>query len=285
MKHLRQTLIISGGTLFSRVLGLVRDVLMGRLLGVGGMADIAFVVLLLPNVFRRLMAEGVFNAAFVPIAQGLDDHSRPHFMNAVAGWLFICLTVIIVLSEIFMSQLVGLLAPGFSTADHHLTVQFGRISMVYLFCIVAAAWAGSVLAVHKKFSAFAMMPSLLNLSLIGMMLSPWATVFPLPALVTGLVVGGVLQWGFMMLALNRSGVHPFLPTTQWRHPELITFGKRLLPALLGVGVLQISVLIDTICASFLESGSLSALQYATRCYQLPLAFLATAAKQSSTPPK
>lgn len=282
MNLLRTLATVSGMTLLSRILGFVRDFVIARSFGAGPLTDAFFVAFRLPNLLRRLFAEGAFSQAFVPILaeyrtrQG--DTETKRLVDHVASVLFLILIVVTTLGMIASPILITIFAPGF-TADadkFQLTVQLTRITFPYILFMSLVALAAGVLNTWNRFSLPAFTPVLLNLSFIGMALfaAPW---FDPPVLVLGWAVflGGALQLAIQIPALAKIGMLPrFAPV--WRDPGVQRILKLMGPAVLGVSVSQISLLINTIFASFLPSGSVSWLYYADRLMEFPAGLLGAA---------
>ena len=282
MNLLRTLATVSGMTLLSRILGFVRDFVIARSFGAGPLTDAFFVAFRLPNLLRRLFAEGAFSQAFVPILaeyrtrQG--DTETKRLVDHVASILFLILIVVTTLGMIASPILITIFAPGF-TADadkFQLTVQLTRITFPYILFMSLVALAAGVLNTWNRFSLPAFTPVLLNLSFIGMALfaAPW---FDPPVLVLGWAVflGGALQLAIQIPALAKIGMLPrFAPV--WRDPGVQRILKLMGPAVLGVSVSQISLLINTIFASFLPSGSVSWLYYADRLMEFPAGLLGAA---------
>lgn len=282
MNLLRTLVTVSGMTLLSRILGFVRDFVIARSFGAGPLTDAFFVAFRLPNLLRRLFAEGAFSQAFVPILaeyrtrQG--DTETKRLVDHVASVLFLSLIVVTALGMLASPLLITLFAPGF-TADadkFQLTVQLTRITFPYILFMSLVALAAGILNTWNRFSLPAFTPVLLNLSFIGMALfaAPW---FDPPILVLGWAVflGGALQLAIQIPALAKIGMLPrFAPA--WRDPGVQRILTLMGPAVLGVSVSQISLLINTIFASFLPSGSVSWLYYADRLMEFPAGLLGAA---------
>ncbi len=280
MSLLRASFTVSFWTAASRVLGFLRDIVMANKLGAGAASDAFFVALILPNLLRRLFAEGAFNVAFVPLLsaeKSKSDAAALKFASSVFTALVGVLITVTILAEIFMPQLVNILAPGFvgDAERFDLTVSLGRITFPYLMLISGAAFMGAICNTWGRFAAYAAVPALLNIAFLGcLLILPTYDISPVKAATIAVPLGGVLQVLFMMNALKRVGVR--LTFGLPKHALLSDLWRRLGPAALGVGVLQISFLIDNFLASFLGSGAISYLQYANRFYQFPLALIGIA---------
>ncbi|PKO84337.1 MAG: murein biosynthesis integral membrane protein MurJ [Betaproteobacteria bacterium HGW-Betaproteobacteria-11] len=282
MNLLRTLATVSGMTLLSRLLGFVRDFVIARSFGAGAMTDAFFVAFRLPNLLRRLFAEGAFSQAFVPVLAEYrarcGEMATRTLIDRVATWLFLILVVVSALGMVTAPILIAVFAPGFvADADKfQLTVQLTRITFPYILFMSLVALAAGILNTWSRFTLPAFTPVLLNLSMIGMALfaAPWFEP-PILALGWAVVIGGTLQLGIQLPALARIGLLPrFDPV--WRDAGVRRILKLMAPAVLGVSVSQVSLLINTIFASFLESGSVSWLYYADRMMEFPAGLLGAA---------
>ncbi len=282
MALIRSAATVGGYTMISRVLGFVRDILIAALLGAGPVADAFFVAFKLPNFFRRLFAEGAFNAVFVPLFAGILSRRGPLAATVFAGEVLAlmawALLVLVVLMQFGMPWLMLGLAPGFAADPEKfdLAVALSRITFPYLLFISLVSLMGGVLNALGRFAAAATTPILLNLCLIGALLG-LARLTPTAghALAWGVALAGALQFLWLVMACKRAGVLPRLP-----RPRLTPGSRRLLalmlPAALGAGVVQLNLVVDTIIASLLPTGSVSFLYYADRVNQLPLGVVGVA---------
>ncbi len=269
---------VGSATLGSRVLGFARETLMAAALGAGPMADAFYAAFRFPNLFRRLFAEGAFNAAFVPlfakeIEAGGEEGAR-RFSEEVFGVLFTVLLVLTIVMELAMPLLVEtVIAPGFDDPQKfHLTVRLAAIMFPYLMCMSLTAMMSGILnSLHRYFAA-AIAPVFLNVVLIAVLghallagLGGRATAH---AMAGGVLVAGVLQLSIVTLAVRRAGI-----AIGFRRPRLTRNVRRLLalavPAAATGGITQINLVIGQIIASS-KPGAISVLQYADRVYQLPL---------------
>ena len=281
MSILKSSVIVSVWTLFSRVLGFLRDVAIANKLGASLWSDAFFIALTLPNLLRRLLAEGAFNVAFVPVFSEHhqnDSEEAQAFTNAVFTWLCVVLLIITVVAEIFMPWLVLAIASGFAddAEKFNLTVSLARVTFPYLMLITLASLMGALCNSLNRFAAYAFVPAFLNISLIGcLFLIPEEMMSPVYAAAWAVPLGGIFQLGFMAWAFRQT---PLKLRFVWPpvHPSIKELLNRFAPAALGVGVLQISFLVDTILASHLQGNAVSILQFANRFYQLPLALIGTA---------
>jgi putative peptidoglycan lipid II flippase len=275
---------VGGFTALSRVAGFFRDVLMAAVLGAGPASDAFMVAFRLPNNFRAIFAEGAFSAAFLPryAAFATRDGAAPgspaaRFANDVFAWQFVAQLVLLVLALIFMSQIIGVLAPGFSDNPDQqaLAVELGRITFPYLFCIAVVAQLSSMLNSANKFKAAAAAPILLNLSMIAALTA--AHLFPSAAhaVAYGVLAAGVLELLFIMYAAARAGLALRLQWPRW-NAEMRDFTSALGAAMVGAGSVEIGLFIDTFIASFLPAGDLTALYYADRINQLPMGVVGVA---------
>ncbi|WP_252109535.1 MULTISPECIES: murein biosynthesis integral membrane protein MurJ [unclassified Halomonas] len=273
---MRSGLIVSAMTMLSRVMGLVRDVVVATFLGAGNGADAFFVAFKIPNFLRRLFAEGAFNQAFVPVLSEYSTRQNREeireLLNAVAGSLTAMLALITALAMLFSPWLIWLFAPGFGRDPEKLalTADMLRLTFPYLLLISLTAFSGSVLNTWNRFAVPAFTPVLLNLSLIG------AALFLMPlmeepamALAWGVLIAGCAQLVFQVPFLYRLGLLP-TPWPNFAHDGVKRILKLMAPALFGVSVSQINLLLDTVLASLLAAGSVSWLYYSDRLVELPL---------------
>jgi putative peptidoglycan lipid II flippase len=275
-------LTVGGITLVSRVTGFLRDIVLAAVLGAGPVADAFFVALRLPNHFRAIFAEGAFNAAFVPAyarVRGTGGAAPAQlFADRIFTLLLLSQLVLLVVALAFTSQVIDLLAPGFASdpGRHALAVELTRITFPYLLLISLVTLYGGILNALDRFAAAAAAPILLNLSLI--MALTLAAVFPTAghAAAWGVLLAGVLEALLVGADAARQGA---LPKLRWPtfDLEVKTFLKRFGPATIGSAETQIALFADTIIASFLAAGALSALYYADRLNQLPIGVIGVAA--------
>ena len=276
MPLLRAIVTVGGWTMGSRILGFVRDILIANFLGAGAAADAFFVAFKLPNFFRRLFAEGAFNAAFVPqFARRLEADGLDAARRLAEEALAVMLTVLLPLTllvQIGMPQVMVVLAPGFIDAPETfaLAVELTRITFPYLMFMALVALMGGVLNSLGLFTAPAAAPIILNIVLITALVA-LRDVLPTPAhaLAWGVAVAGLVQFLVMAIACRAAGAGLWLP-----RPRLTPGVRRVLqlmiPGAIGAGVVQINLVIDTILASTLAPGAISYLYFADRVNQLPL---------------
>jgi len=282
MNLLRALATVSGMTLLSRILGFVRDFVIARSFGAGLATDAFFVAFRLPNLLRRMFAEGAFSQAFVPILaeyknrQG--DAAAHQLVNRVATLLGAVVLLISILGAFAAPWIIYVSAPGFADEPEKfaLTVELTRVTFPYIFFMSLVALAGGVLNTWSRFAIPAFTPVLLNLSFIGMALFA-APHFdqPVLALAWAVFIGGGFQLALQLRPLAAIGM---LPRFDWHlhDPGVRRVLKLMAPATLGVSVSQISLLINTIFASFLVSGSVSWLYYADRLMEFPAGMLGVA---------
>ena len=278
---LRSTGTVGAWTLLSRILGLVRDVVFARLFGASFVMDAFFVAFRIPNIFRRFFAEGSFSQAFVPVFAEYDQ-SREHaevreLVSRTAGTLGAILSVLAAVGAIAAPAFITIFAPGFATATtgvdadrFALAVAMLRWTFPYLLFVSLAALAGGVLNTYQRFVAAAFSPVLLNVVLI--VFAVWvAPLYARPgmALAAGVFAAGVVQLACMLPSLARIRLLP-RPRWGWGHPGVRKILKLMVPGLFGSSVAQISILLDTLIASFLVTGSISWLYYSDRIMEFPL---------------
>ena len=267
--------IFSFFTLISRILGYVRDILIAIFLGTSVFADAFFVAFRLPNTFRRLFSEGTFNAAFIPSYAGELSKNKieaDNFAKNVFNLLFIILLFIVLAAEIFMPQLIFLIAPGFyNDVDKiKLAVDLSRITFPFLFFITLASFFGAILNSYNKFAAAAAAPIILNLLMIGSLLfSQFVNINDVVMLSYAVSFAGLLQL-IILLFFVRKHFIPILSIKIKINKKIKFFFIKLIPSIFSSGVTQINILVGTIIASF-QTGAVSYLYYAERVYQINLA--------------
>jgi putative peptidoglycan lipid II flippase len=282
MSLLRALATVSGMTLLSRLLGFVRDFVIARIFGAGVMTDAFFVAFKLPNLLRRLFAEGAFSQAFVPILgeykNKRGEAEAKHLVDHVATLLFLILLVVTAVGIAASPLLVYISAPGFAAdaGKFALTVELTRITFPYIFFMSLVALAGGVLNTWSRFAIPAFTPVLLNVSFIVMAIFA-APHFaqPVVALAWAVFIGGALQLALQLPSLRRIGMLPRF-SFDWKDAGVRRILKLMAPAVVGVSVSQLSLLINTIFASFLGTGSVSWLYYADRLMEFPSGMLGAA---------
>jgi putative peptidoglycan lipid II flippase len=282
MNLLRAVATVSSMTLLSRILGFVRDVVIARVFGAGLATDAFFVAFRIPNLLRRLFAEGAFSQAFVPVlAEYRNRHGHQatrELVDRVAAALALALAVVILLGVVAAPFIIYVSAPGFSATPERfeLTVQLLRITFPYIGFISLTALAAGILNTYSRFSVPAFTPVLLNLSFIAgaLWLAPLLDP-PVLALAWAVFIGGLAQLLFQIPFLVRLNL---LPRFRWRahDPGVRRILGLMAPALFGVSIGQLSLLINTIFASFLVTGSVSWLYYADRLMEFPTGLLGVA---------
>jgi putative peptidoglycan lipid II flippase len=269
-------------TLLSRILGFVRDAVIARVFGAGLMTDAFFVAFKIPNLLRRLFAEGAFSQAFVPILAEYKNRRGESDTRAlvdhVAAFLTLALVVVTAAGVLAAPVIVAVSAPGFAATPEKfaLTVDLLRIVFPYILFIALTACAGGILNTWSRFAVPAFTPVLLNLSFIGFALlaAPWFDP-PVTALAWAVFCGGVLQLAFQLPFLARIGMLPRL-RLDFRDEGVQRVLKQMAPAVFGVSVGQISLLINNIFASFLITGSITWLYFADRLMEFPAGLLGVA---------
>lgn len=280
---------IGTATLASRVLGFVRDMVVALAFGAGPLTDAFFVAFRIPNILRRLLAEGALSTAVVPVfSEYLATRSREEFLRllrAVLAAALLVLTAACVAGIALAPWIVRAIAPGFGDdpAQRDLAVLLTRVMFPYLPLVGLAALAMGALHSHNRFFAAALGPALLNVAIIAaaVLLAPRVEP-PILALAIGVLVGGAAQIAIQVPGLRREGVL-VPPAADLRHPALPRMARLLLPAVFGLAAVQVSVFVNTLLASLLPSGSISFLYYADRVMEFPLGVFAIALASASLP--
>lgn len=282
MNLLKSLAAVSSITMLSRVLGFVRDTLVARIFGAGLATDAFFVAFKLPNLLRRIFAEGAFSQAFVPIlaeykTQQGEEATRT-FIAYVSGLLTLVLAVVTLLGILAAPWIIWISAPGFADSPEkfELTTTLLQITFPYILLISLSSLAGAILNTWNRFSVPAFVPTLLNLSMIAfaLFLAPYFNP-PVLALGWSVLVGGLLQLLYQLPHLKKVGML-VLPRLDLHDVGVWRVLRQMLPAILGVSVGQISLIINTIFASFLAAGSVSWMYYADRLMELPSGVLGVA---------
>src|SRR3954470_6058258 len=272
---------VGGYTLLSRLTGFARDIMLAAILGAGPVADAFFVALRLPNHFRAIFAEGAFNAAFVPAyahVQGeRGEISAKLFANRIFTLLFISQLVLLAVAWLFMPQAMRILAPGFSddAEQRRLAIELTRITFPYLLLITLVTLYGGMLNVMHRFASAAAAPVFLNLSMMATL--ALAAFFPTAghAAAWGVLTAGFLEFFLLASDAARRGMLPrFAPLRL--DDDVRAFFRALGPATVGSMGTQVALFADTIIATFLPAGALSALYYADRLNQLPIGVIGIA---------
>jgi putative peptidoglycan lipid II flippase len=298
MNLLRAASLISLLTLASRITGLIREQLVAALFGASSLTDAFQVAFRIPNLLRRLFAEGAFSQAFVPVLAGTkarEGEAATHqLINAVATLLLWALLVTCVLGVVGAPVLVWVLGAGLPANGREAAIVMTRWMFPYIGCMSLVAFSAGILNTWKRFMVPAATPVLLNLSVIA---AAWLLVprleawgwQPIYALAIGVMFGGLLQLAVQVPALLRIGALPRFgcsPTRlrqAWQHPGVKQVLSQMAPALLGVGVAQLSLLINLQVALFVGAGAASWLTYADRLMEFPIALLGVALGAVLTP--
>ncbi|QYJ78080.1 murein biosynthesis integral membrane protein MurJ [Shewanella acanthi] len=282
-KLLKSGMIVSAMTLISRVLGLVRDVVVANLMGAGTSADVFFFANKIPNFLRRLFAEGAFAQAFVPVLTEYQEKNTSEetreLLRKVSGTLGLLVTIVTLIGVIASPVLSALFGGGWFVAwlndepegaKFELATVVLKITFPYLWFITFTALAGSILNTRGRFAVSAFTPVFLNVAIIA------AAVFFAPTseqpeitLAWGVFCGGLIQFLFQIPFLLREKAL-VKPSWGWHHPGVVKIRTLMIPALFGVSVSQINLLFDTFIASFLMTGSISWLYYSDRLLEFPL---------------
>lgn len=282
MNLLRALATVSGLTFFSRILGLIREILIAKYFGAGLATDAFNVAFRLPNLLRRLFAEGAFSQAFVPIvaeykSKRTQEETR-ELISHVASILGVAVIFVSLLGVVAAPWVIRITASGFTDQPDKfaLTVALARITFPYIFFQAMVALAAGVLNTWNKFSVPAFTPTLLNVASILMMVfaAPYLA-HPIDSLAWGAFIGGVLQMVIQVPALARIGMLPRF-SLRWDDPGVRRILKIMLPATLGVSVAQVSLLINQSFGTWLPTGSISWLNYADRLMEFPMGTLGAA---------
>ncbi|EOV5433601.1 murein biosynthesis integral membrane protein MurJ [Vibrio parahaemolyticus] len=280
---LKSGMIVSAMTLISRVLGLVRDVVVANLMGAGASADVFFFANKIPNFLRRLFAEGAFSQAFVPVltenhAQG-DMNKTRELIARAAGTLGVIVSIVTVLGVLGSGVVTALFGFGWfldwmhggpAAEKFELASLMLKITFPYLWFITFVALSGAILNTLGKFAVSSFTPVFLNVMIIlaAWFISPQMSQ-PEIGLAIGVFLGGLVQFLFQIPFLIKAGVM-VKPKWGWRDPGVVKIRTLMIPALFGVSVSQINLLFDTFIASFLQTGSISWLYYSDRLLEFPL---------------
>lgn len=280
---------IGMGTLLSRILGFLRDMVIAHFFGAGMAADAFFVAFRIPNLWRRLVGEGSLTISFIPVyteylTQRPEEETQQvtHIAFTIAGVILFILTL---LGILFSPILIQIIAPGFAQIPEkfQLTIRLNQIIFPYLFFMGLFALCMGILNSHRHFFAPAIAPIFLNLSIIISVILFYHTfAIPVMTLALGVVAGGVIQFLFQIPFLWKRRI-TFRFDFHFRHPAIKRIGLLMVPGLIGTAVYQINVFVDTIFASFLPSGSVSYLFFADRLMEFPLGIFAIAIGMASLP--
>lgn len=275
MKLLRWTAQVSGLTFVSRVLGMVREIIVARVFGVSAATDAFYVAFKIPNLLRQMFAEGSFSTAFVPVlAEYKSTRSRAELqalIDHVCGALLAVLLIVVAIGVLAAPLVITVFAPGFLKDPERFALASAMlpITMPYILLIALVGFAGGILNAHQRFTIPALTPILLNIAMVSAAILA-ATHFDtsIMTLAYGVLAGGVIQLVVQIPALQRMGL---LPRPRWGFgdPGVRKIMKLMVPTLFSSSVYQINLLIDTIIASFLIAGSISWLYQAERLLQFP----------------
>jgi putative peptidoglycan lipid II flippase len=285
----RFTAVVAGATLLSRLLGFLRDLVVAFALGAGPMADAFFVAFRLPNLMRRLFAEGSLTMAFIPVFSRIRAEEGEERANSFARsslvWLLLVLGVLTVAVLALAEPVVRAVAPGF--AEHpellHNTAHLVRICFPYVMLICSVALCMGILNAKDHFLAPALAPCALNVALISAALGGFLSGSSVPVWMSwGVLVGGLLQWLMQQPALHRRAFYWRGP---WRFfdPGVWRMARLMGPTVFGAAVYQVNILLGTLLASFLPLGSISYLYYADRLVQFPLGVFGLAVSTAALP--
>ncbi len=278
----RSTTLVSGMTAISRILGFLRDMLIAQIFGATSDIDAFYVAFRIPNFMRGLFAEGAFAQAFVPVLSEYRQRRTPQetkqFISHMQGSLLLVLLMLTALALLFTPELTRLFAPGFVRDSHRfeLTTYLLRITFPYLLLICMTAFYASILNAYGAFGASAFTPALLNVTLVAAAL--WLTPHfqePVTGLAWGVFIAGIIQFLFLKPFLFVKKML-LMPRLCWRDEGVRRVVKLLIPALFGVSVAQISLLLDTLFASFLPVRSITWLYYSDRLTYFPLGIFGVA---------
>ena len=282
MNLLKVLATVSAMTFISRVLGFVRDAIIARVFGAGLMTDAFFVAFKIPNLLRRLFAEGAFSQAFVPILGEYKNRrgeaETKLLVDHVSGMLALALFVVSVVGVLAAPAIIYLTAPGFAATPEkfELAVQLLRVTFPYIIFIALTALAGSILNTYSRFSVPAFTPVLLNVSFI--VFAVWVAPYfnpPILALAWAVFAGGILQLAFQVPFLMRLKLLPRFKL-DFRDEGVWRVLRQMGPAVFGVSIGQVSLIINNVFASFLVTGSVSWLYYADRLMEFPTGMLGVA---------
>jgi putative peptidoglycan lipid II flippase len=271
---LKSVSLVSCMTLISRVLGFARDLIAAQLFGVNASVDAFYIAFKIPNFMRNLFAEGAFSQAFIPILADYQEKSSREetkvFISHIAGLLGSLLLIVTFFGVLWAQNLIMLFAPGLDEVRFHLSTEMLRITFPYLMLISLTAFAGAILNNYGKFGIPSFTPALLNISLIAtaFSMSQWFLI-PVKSQAWGILIGGFVQLFFQLAALYRIG---FLvkPTLRWKDEGVQRVFKLILPSLFGASMGQLNILINTVFASFLITGSITWLYYSERLAYFPI---------------
>ena len=276
----KQIFKVGAWTATSRIFGFARDVLIARVLGAGRASDIFFAAFKLPNMFRDLLGEGALSAVFVPMfAKEKSNQSKAEqFASNIFSWLLLGLLVIVLVGVVLMPIIMMGVAPGFLSDPEkfNATVFFGRVLFFYLIFICGVGLLSGILNAYSEFAVAAAMPVLLNIFMIGGLLTAYYfKVAALPLLCLAVLLSGVAQMYILWRRIKKRNFGLRIIRPKWNSQSKTVF-KRLGIGMLGSGFYQLNIVIGTLVASF-QTGAISWLYYADRMVQLPFAIIGLAA--------
>ncbi|WMY96952.1 MAG: murein biosynthesis integral membrane protein MurJ [Arsenophonus sp.] len=275
MNLLKTLAAISSMTMFSRMLGFIRDAIIARFFGVGVETDAFVISFRLPNLLRRIFAEGAFSQAFVPILAEYknkkSDNETRTFISNIAGFLILVLAVITLIGMFSAPWIIYIVTPGFSEISNKFDLIFSllKITFPYIFFISLVSLTGVVLNTWSCFTVPAFTPVFLNISMIiaVLFLAPYCTP-PILALGWGILIGGILQLFYQLPFLQKIGML-VLPRISFTNKDMWRMIKLMGPLVISASISQISLIMNTMFASFLREGSVSWMYYADRLMELP----------------
>ncbi len=285
MRIVKSFFTFGGITVVSRILGFARDAILAKFLGASQIADIFFVAFRVPNVFRRIFAEGALQSAFIPIFNSFHNRENKKwiFASQVNFILFFTALAVVGLMFIFMPEFLKIMAPGYRHSQEFMipAVFLSRITVFYLFFVTVFTFYSSIFNSYNKFALFAWAPCFLNIGIILFLCLGRNLSFSFHFLQginnialfasLGVVAGGFFQLLLVLFFSYKSGIFKKFKFILPIIPETKKFLQNMIPVVMGMGIYQINLFIDTILASFLPFGSISYLFYADRINQLPLA--------------
>src|SRR5262249_31724042 len=280
---------IGVATLASRVLGYARDIVVARAFGAGPVTDAFFVAFRIPNLLRRLLAEGALSTGVVPVFSATLHTGGPtvfaRTVQAVAGAGLVVLCAVCALGMIFSRYIVSIMAPGWRADPSlfDLAVMLTRVMFPYLLLVGMGALAMGTLNAHHRFFTPAISPAALSLVMIGAVLVLSTRVSPaILALAIGVLAGGLGQFLIQLPEVRRAGV-PLRPTLDWKHPAVREIGRRLWPVAFSLAGAQLTIFVNTLLASLLPTGTVSYLYYADRVMEFPLGVFGVALATAALP--
>ncbi len=286
MSFIKSIATFGGFTMISRITGFIRDMIIANFLGAGSISDAFLVSFKLPNLFRSLFAEGAFTSAFVPLFSSklvsLGKKDSILFASSAISLLTIFLTIFTILFEIFMPSVVKILAPGFINEPEKisLTIDLCRITFPFLLFISIVSFQAGILNSIDRFAAPASAPIILNLGII--LSGLFSVIFldmPVYGMAWGITISGIIEVLWLKYFLNKDDIKikPNLNLIKTlKDKEIHTLFKRIAPGVVGAGIYQINMVVDTILVSLVSSGAVSWLYYANRLQQLPLGVIGAA---------